>query len=127
MIFVDTNVFIYSVGRAHPLRSVAREALAEHVRAGRRLATSVEVLQELLHVYLPVGREGTLDAAMHLATDLTEVWTVDLDDIRDARLLHDQHPGLSARDLVHLAVCRRHGAQGLLTYDTALAAAFAGR
>lgn len=127
MIFVDTNVFIYAVGRAHPLRAVAREALTGRVREGRRLATSVEVLQELLHVYLPVGRESTLDAAMHLATGLSEVWTVDAEDVRDARLLHGQHPGLSARDLVHLAVCRRHGVEELLTYDSALAAAFAGR
>jgi predicted nucleic acid-binding protein len=127
VIFVDTNVFMYAVGGAHPLRSAARHALAHHIEERRPLATSVEVLQEFLHAYLPVGRLSTLDAALHLATDLTEVWTVESEDIRDARLLRDRHPGLSARDLVHLAVCARNGADELLTYDRGLTAAFAGR
>lgn len=127
MIFVDTNVFMYAVGGAHPLRSVARETLTRYVRERRPLATSVEVLQEFLHAYLPVGRLTTLDAALHLATDLAEVWTVDPEDVRDARLMHDRHPGLSARDLVHLAVCTRNGVDELLTYDRGLAAAFVGR
>ncbi|HZI98890.1 MAG TPA: type II toxin-antitoxin system VapC family toxin [Actinomycetales bacterium] len=124
MIFVDTNVFMYAVGGAHPLRTPARETLTGHRRARRPMATSVEVLQEFLHAYLPVGRLETLDAALQLATDLAEVWTVDPDDVRDARLLHDRHPHLSARDLMHLAVCASRGVDELLTYDRGLAAAF---
>ena len=48
MIFVDTNVFMYAVGRDHPLKAEARrffeEAAAE---AGRPLCTSAEVLQSV--------------------------------------------------------------------------------
>lgn len=124
MIFVDTNVFMYAVGGRHPLRAVAREELRAHVEAQRPLATSAEVLQELLHAYLPVGRLETLDAALRLAGDLATVWPVDADDFRDARNLHVRHPGLSARDLLHLAVCTRRSAGGLLTHDRGLAAAW---
>src|SRR6185369_2251634 len=65
MIFVDTNVFMYAVGREHALREPARAFIEEAAR-GRLgpLCTSVEVLQELLHAYLPVGRVETLDAAI---------------------------------------------------------------
>jgi predicted nucleic acid-binding protein len=125
VIFVDTNVFMYAVGRPHPLRDEARATLGDHVQRRALLATSAEVLQELVHAYLPVGRISTLDAALQLATDLAEVWPIDGSDVADARRLHDTHPGLSARDLLHLAVCRHHGARDLLTFDRALAAAFA--
>jgi uncharacterized protein len=81
VIFVDTNVFMYAVGRPHPLREPAREALREAVRGSLPLATSAEVLQEMLHAYLPVGRLAALDAALRLATDLAEVWPVEREDV----------------------------------------------
>jgi predicted nucleic acid-binding protein len=83
------------------------------------------VLQELLHAYLPVGRLGTLDAALRLATDLTQVWPIEDTDVIDARTLVTRHPTLAARDLLHLAVMARRGATGLLTHDRSLAAAYA--
>ena len=92
------------------------------------MATSAAVLQELMHVYLPVGREAELDGAIRLATDLTVVWSVDREDVIAARDLSLSQAGLGARDLVHLAVCRRRGAGELLSFDRALTAAFtAGR
>ena len=54
MIFVDSNVFIYAVGRAHPLKKEAQGFFLEAKREETRLVTSAEVLQELLHVYIPV-------------------------------------------------------------------------
>jgi predicted nucleic acid-binding protein len=122
--FVDTNVFVYAVGRAHPLRDRARALVRDRKARRAPLATSAEVLQELLHVYLPVGRLGTLDAALRLALDLTTVWPVEAQDVQAARDLALVRPGLGARDLLHLAVCRRHGADEILSFDRALLAAF---
>ena len=102
--------------------------LRDRVAAGIPMATSAEVLQELLHIYLPVRRMGTLDAALRLAIDLTTVWAIDDSDVTAARDLAAAEPGLGARDLLHLSVCRRHGADELLTFDRSLSAAFvAGR
>ena len=124
--FVDTNVFVYAVGRPHPLREPAQELLRERLERGVPMATSAEVLQELLHVYRPVGREETLAAALRLAQDLTTVWPIERSDVLAARDLAVARPGLGARDLIHLAVCRRHGAGELLSFDRSLTAAFAG-
>ena len=124
--FVDTNVFVYAVGRQHPLRESAQALLRDRLEIGRPMATSAEVLQELMHVYLPVGREDTLDAALRLAADLTVVWPVDVSDVLAARDLMRSQAGLGARDLIHLAICRRYEAGELLTFDRALAAAFRG-
>jgi uncharacterized protein len=126
VIFVDTNVWMYAVGGPHPLRTRARAMLLESAD-GQRMATSAEVLQELLHAYLPVGRVDTLDAALRLATELADVWSLDAADVALARDLHTAHPGLSARDLIHLAVCLRREVASLLSFDQGLAAAFSGR
>jgi predicted nucleic acid-binding protein len=123
--FVDTNVFVYAVGRAHPLREQAQELLRVRLEHRTPMATSAEVLQELLHIYVPVDRLATLDAALRLASDLSTVWPIEDADIRAARDLIASVPGLGARDLLHLAVCRRYGASELLSFDRALVAAFA--
>ncbi len=124
MIFVDTNVFMYAVGRPHPLRERARRFFAGHLSSDAELVTSAEVMQELLHAYLPVGRMAALDAALELVRGLVhDVVPVTGGDVFQARALADARPGLGARDLIHLAVCARIGASRLVTYDRALGVA----
>ena len=124
MTFVDTNVFMYAVGRPHPLREQAREFFRESVREQRSLCTSAEVLQELIHAYLPVNRMETLDAALSLAARSgVEVWPLEGGDVHLARQLRDQLPALGARDLCHVASCQRRGVTRIRTFDQALAAA----
>lgn len=125
MIFVDTNVLMYAVGGEHPLRREARAFFQTALERGDQLATSAEVLQELLHAYLPVSRLETLDAALTLAeARVAVVWPVESEDVRLARALVARHLGLGARDLLHLACCRRREAVEIKTFDRALAAAF---
>lgn len=125
MIFVDTNVLMYAVGRAHPLREDARVFFEQALQDAKPLATSAEVLQELLHAYLPVGRLETLDAALQLADScIGVVWPVELEDVRLARLMVKRHPGLSARDLLHLSCCKRRKVTQVMSFDRPLAAAF---
>jgi predicted nucleic acid-binding protein len=121
MIFVDTNVFMYAVGRAHPLRDEARARLFAAVESGTPLATSAEVLQELLHAYLAVGRQATLDTAFTLVEGcMDETWSIDPGDVHLASALVGEHPGLTARDLIHLACCRRRRVTKAMTFDRAL-------
>jgi predicted nucleic acid-binding protein len=127
VIFVDTNVFMYAVGREHPLRAPAADFFVEAVAQHRELCTSAEVLQELLHAYLPVSRMQTLAAAFELATrTCSEVWSVEPEDVHAAHGLVERHPGLGARDLLHLACCQRRGVSDIKTYDRALAASMSG-
>ena len=125
MTFTDTNVFVYAVGNPHPLKDVARAFFEASFRNGTLLYTSAEVLQELAHVYLRVGRYDSFDAAISLLTRFNvEVWPLEQEDVALARQLHEQHPNLSARDLCHLASCQRRGATGMMTFDRDLAVAF---
>lgn len=123
MIFIDTNVFMYAVGRPHPLRNPAREFFAASLQRRIPLCTSAEVLQELAHAYLPVGRLETLDAALALVQRAgVQVWPLEEADVTLSRQLHEQHPELGARDLCHLASCRRRGVGEIMTFDRALGA-----
>lgn len=127
MIFVDTNVWMYAVGRSHPLRTEARRFFTESIAGGDddELVTSAEVLQELMHAYVTVSRWSTLDAALALiARTAREVWPVEAEDVMSARSLADELHHLGARDLLHLACCRRRGVTRVQTFDRGLAAAF---
>jgi predicted nucleic acid-binding protein len=126
VIFVDTNVIMYAVGRSHPLKADARaffeSSLADRSKA---LCTSAEVLQELMHAYVAVDRPQTLDAAFTLVEAcIPTVWDVTAEDVLAAKLLVDVRRELGARDLLHLAMCRRRRVTEIETFDRALKAAF---
>jgi len=125
VIFVDTNVLMYSVGGEHPLGEEARSFIEESLTQGGRLVTSTEVLQELLHAYIRADRMTTLTHAFKLVDGcMDDVWPVERGDVTLARDLWSAHPGLEARDLVHLACCHRREVTALKTFDRALAAAW---
>ena len=125
MTFVETNVFMYAVGGPHPLQPAAWDFLRRSYNSGSPLCTSAEVLQELAHAYLRVGRAGTFDRAVALVRLYgVEVWPLEQEDVLLARQLHEQYPTLSARDLCHLASCQRRGIDEMMTFDQGLASAF---
>ena len=124
MIFVDSNVFMYAVGSEHKLKGESREFFHNATAFDVPLVTSVEVLQELLHAYLPIQRIDAFGDALSLVAELEiEVWPLELDDVMLAWKLREQHPSLSARDLCHLASCQRRRANELMTFDAALRSA----
>jgi len=125
VIFVDSNVFIYAVGLSHPLRDEAQSFFIESREKNRRLVTSAEVLLELLHVYLPVRRMETLDAALELATlGVDHIIPIDSGTVLFARNLADLLPQLTARDLLYLAVCKTNKIEEIKSFDRNLVAAF---
>ena len=125
MIFVDASLFMYFVGAAHPLRDEARAFFIQARKRDLRLSTSAEVLQEILHRYLRTGRRRVADAAFDLVNaTVSEIWPVERRDVELARKLSVRHPGLEARDLVHLACCLRREPKRLVTFDRGLAAAW---
>ncbi len=128
MIFVDANVFMYFVGADHTLRREARAFFYRSQQRDRRLVTSAEVLQELLHTYIRRGDRARRDKVFGLVqATMAEVWPVEREDVERARHLSTPHPELQARDLVHLACCIRWEPDDLMTFDRALAAAWRSR
>jgi hypothetical protein len=125
MIFVDASVFMYFVGDDHPRRAESRAFFILSRKRDVPLVTSAEVLQELLHNYLKRNRRPLLEAAFDLVeATVDQIWSIDHADVVMARNLSALHPGLEARDLVHLACCIRREPRDLMTFDRGLAAAW---
>ena len=87
---------------------------APHVIGGR---------QEFMHVDLPVGVLRAFDTAFSpVIRSRVEVWPLEYEDILLARQITERYPALEARDLCHLASCRRRDVNVVMTYDRALRA-----
>ena len=125
MMFVDANVFMYAVGREHEFKRPSQDFFDRSVMEEIQLATSAEVLQELIHAYVSVNRHNELASAMSLLPEYDiAVWPLEEEDVVLAWQLSTEHPHLSARDLCHLASCRRRGVREVMTFDQALRRAF---
>lgn len=82
--------------------------------------TSVEVVQELVHVYGrdPVRRPAGLAFAREILDAFEPVLSIEARDMRSAIELWQGTPEIDARDALHAAVCLRHGLQ-LVSTDRA--------
>ncbi len=123
MIYVDSNVPMYLVGREHPLKHRVMELVAQLVSAREQFVTSAETFQEILHRYRTLENRGRLGAAYDaLEAMVPTVADVTKADVDGARALAGQYPELSSRDCLHLAVMRRLDCSTIWSYDTGFGA-----
>lgn len=109
---------MYAGGGAHSLRQPCQALLTE-VRDGRLDAvTSAEVVQEILHRFLAIGRP---DEGAHLAAAALDLFAPVLTLSHSVMLLTCdlvvKYPALRARDLVHVATCTDAGITTIVTPD----------
>ena len=110
---------MYLVGRDHPNKGRARQLLEECFDAEKRLVTSAEVLQEILHRYVAIDRRDAIKPAFDLVNAIAdEVYGIEPADVEQARDILENHAAVSARDALHVAVMKRHGIGNLLSFDT---------
>jgi len=124
MIVVDTTVLVYAVGADHPLREPCRELIGA-IAAGRLVATTtVEVLQEFVHVR---ARRRDREDAARLARDyldlLAPLLVVGQDDLREGLRLYTRSDSLGAFDAVLAATAGRADAAAIVSADEAFAEA----
>jgi len=118
VIFIDANVPMYLIGGTHPHKLDAQSILERLVGEGRRLVTSAEVFQEMLHRYVSIDRRGMIEPAFETLAGLADdVFAVEQADVVAAKGLLHSHPGLSARDALHCAVMRRREIRQVLSFD----------
>jgi len=119
VIFIDSNIPMYLIGRAHPHKDGAQRLLEGAAIAGERLVTDAEVLQEILHRYDALRQRQWIQPAFDaLLGVVSEVLPVELADLERAKNLLLPSRRLSARDALHLAVMQRHGIAAIMSYDT---------
>lgn len=118
MIFVDANVLMYAAGGQHPLRAPCRQIIDRIGDRAIQAATSVEVVQEIVHRYLAIGRSAGGIALAEQTMDLfAPVLPITHALMRRVPDLAARYPALAARDLVHLATCIHEGITEILSTD----------
>ncbi|MBI3979562.1 MAG: type II toxin-antitoxin system VapC family toxin [Chloroflexi bacterium] len=119
MIVLDTTVLTYAVGTEHHLREPCRRLLAAHGGGLVEATTTVEVIQEFVHVR--ARRRSRADAAAlarHYATAFALLVTR-AEDLDLGLSLYEQYPDLGAFDAVLAAVALNRQAQALVSADRA--------
>ena len=118
MIFIDSNIPMYLIGAAHPLKTEAQILLERLVAQGERLVTDAEVLQEILHRYAAINRREAMDPAMQATLDVVdEVFPVEKADVLRASEIAQSRRAPSARDALHIAIMERRGVGSILSFD----------
>ena len=109
---------MYLVGASHPHKVDAQRLLEKCVIRVVRLVTDAEVLQEILHRFVAIGRreaiQPTFDAVLGV---VDEVFPITEADVKRAREIVLGFPRLSARDAIHVAVMERQRIRSILTFD----------
>ncbi|HEY0237673.1 MAG TPA: type II toxin-antitoxin system VapC family toxin [Friedmanniella sp.] len=123
MIVLDTTVLVYAVGSDHPLRDPCR-SLVSAVSSGVLAATtSVEVVQEFVHVR---SRRRDRRDAVGLGRDyvdlLSPLLVVGADELRTGLTFFETTAELGAFDAVLAAAALAAGADALVSADRAFAA-----
>ncbi|HET7693792.1 MAG TPA: type II toxin-antitoxin system VapC family toxin [Gemmatimonadota bacterium] len=120
MIFIDSNVPMYLVGAPHPHKVDARQLLESAVASNERLVSSAEVLQEIMHRYVAIGRRDVIQPAFDaLLAVADEIYAVGREDVEQAKKTLDGMPKLSARDALHVAVMKRREVNRIMSFDKA--------
>ena len=118
MIFVDANILMYAAGGDHPLRSPCRQIVDRLGARTLQAVTSVEVVQEIVHRYLSIGRsDGGIALAEQTMDLFAPVLPITHALMRRVPDLARRYPALAARDLVHVATCIHEGITEILSTD----------
>ena len=118
MILIDSNVPMYLVGAEHPHKTDAQRLLERLTMDNRRLVSDAEVLQEILHRYVAIGRRDAIQPAFDaLLGAVDDVFPVTTETVTRARDIVFGSPALSARDAIHVAVMRQHDVEEILSFD----------
>ena len=119
MTFIDSNVPMYLVGAPHPHQDRSLALVTRLVQEGERLATDVEVYQEILHRYTAIHRPDAIDAAFKALDAIADdIQTFGMPEIYVARSIIDSIAELSARDALPIAVMRKASVSRILSFDS---------
>lgn len=116
----DTTIFLYALGREHPLRDRCGEILRRSARRDVAGEASVELVHEFAHVLLRrphADRPAVLRQARAIPGICTRLHDSGWPELDAALDLLDRHPELDVRDAVLVATAVRHGIDTILSAD----------
>jgi len=116
--FIDTNIFLYSVGRDHPLKPASLNAI-HLIREGQIAAViNTEIVQETLYHFQSIKQ---LSIGIRLAKDIVSISSrilpVEETDLSLAFELLETYPKIQTRDAFHAATMIHNGIKEIISTD----------
>jgi len=123
MIVLDTTVLVYAKGADHPFRGPCRK-LVSLIAAGEiEATTSVEAIQEFVHVRAKRrSRQDAAEIGRDYADLLSPLLDVTRDDLRKGLALFERGEKLGGFDAVLAAAAIARGTDALVSADMGFAA-----
>lgn len=122
MLYFDTNVFVYAADITSEHHHNAVSLLHQTTTQKLPFTTSVETIQEIIHVYKKLHRlKYGLKICQNILKLIPQPLSVDKTIISQYLKVTSQYPKLESRDCLHIAICRVHSIPILITQDKALA------
>jgi predicted nucleic acid-binding protein len=117
--FIDTNIFIYSVGRDHPQKSNCASAIRRIRDQEIRAILNTEIIQEILYRYQSMKE---LQLGIRLARDAmalsSKILPVTERDLSLALELLESHPQVDTRDAFHAATMINNNIEEIISTDS---------
>jgi len=116
--FIDTNIFLYSVGRDHPLKR-GSVGVIHRIRDGEITAViNTEIIQEILYHFqsikqLPIGIRLAKDAV----SISSRILPVEETDLSRAIELLESYPKIQTRDAFHAGTMIHNGIKEIISTD----------
>ena len=116
--FIDTNIFLYSVGRNHPLKP-GSVAVIHRIQDGEIMAViNTEIVQEILYHFQSIKQ---LLLGIRLAKDAvsisSQILPVEEEDLSLAIELLESYPKIQTRDAFHAATMIHNGIKEIISTD----------
>jgi len=116
--FIDTNIFLYSIGRDHPLKPASVTAI-HRIRDGQITAIiNTEIIQEILYHLQSIKQ---LSIGVRLAKDAVSISSrilpVEEIDLSLAIELLEAYPKIQTRDAFHAATMIHNGIKEIISTD----------
>ena len=119
MTLLDSNIFMYAVGREHPHKQRSAAFLKRVLDGAVTAAVDAEALQEILYRYQALGRaKQGLAVYDEVRMIVPEVIPITGDIMDRARALMERHSRLISRDAVHAAVVQVGGLTSICSFDS---------
>jgi predicted nucleic acid-binding protein len=120
LIFLDVNIPMYAAGKPHPYRQSCAWVMSEVASGRLSAAIDAEIVQEILYRF---GSLKLWELAVAMASEVLNLIPVVLpvtqdDAMRSVALFERYAPtGISARDVVHVAVMQNNGLAEIISTD----------
>jgi uncharacterized protein len=116
-VFIDTNIFVYAIGKAHKYRNPCRTIVQQLATGEVRGEMSVEVVQEFTHIRRRQGFADSVIRSREIIAVVAKVHAAELRDLDTALMLIEKYDNLPVRDAMHAASAINRGITSILSTD----------